>query len=112
MAKKIYITDPTTDTKYTIEYDRDSVVFAESIGFDAAKAASTYGTDMVAVFRAGFHKHHPFVSKDVIYGIWDRISDKQGLFMQLMEMFSEPFNALIAEPEEGGEGNVTWVAAD
>lgn len=112
MAKKIYLTDPTTNVKYTIEYDRDSVVYAESIGFDASKAASAYGTDMVTVFRAGFHKNHPFVAKDVVYGIWDRIADKQGLFTVLMEMFMEPFNALMQEPEEGGAGNVTWEATE
>lgn len=112
MAKKVTVTDPTTKQDYIIEFDRDSVVYAESIGFDVTKAATAYATDMVTLFRAGFHKNHPFVSKEVVYGIWDRVKDKQGLFGLLMDMFMVPYNALVDEPKDGDKGNVTWEATE
>ncbi|MDD6566983.1 MAG: DUF5055 domain-containing protein [Parafannyhessea umbonata] len=108
MAKKITLTDPKTKVAYTLEYDRDSVVYAESLGFDMTRAESSYATDMVTLFRAGFHKNHPGVSKDVIYGIWDRVPDKQGLLGVLIEMFGEPLQALLVEPKDGDKGNVSW----
>ena len=34
MAQSIKFTDPKTDTEYTLEYDRDSVRFAEDLGIN------------------------------------------------------------------------------
>lgn len=112
MARKITLTDAKTKESYVIEYDRDSILYAESIGFDATKAQGAIATDMVTLFRAGFHKNHPLVGKDVVYEMWDRISDKQGLFSILMQMFQEPYEALLSEPAKDSKGNVTWEATE
>lgn len=106
--KKITIKDPATNASYTIEYDRDSVVYAESIGFRIQDASTAIATDMVTLFRAGFHKDHPYVPKDTVYAIWDRIPKKQELFMKLMDMFMVPYKSLMDEPDEGDAGNASW----
>lgn len=111
MARQIHLTDPVTGLGYTLEFDRDSVVYAESIGFSIAKVRDAVATDMITLFRAAFHKHHPAIGKDDAYAIWDRIPSKQELFELLMDMFQEPFNALIEEPSEGDSKNVSWVVA-
>lgn len=108
MARQINLTDPVTGQGYTLEFDRDSVVYAESIGFSITRVRDAVATDMTTLFRASFHKHHPGITKDDAYAIWDRIPGKQELFEVLMDMFQEPFNALIEEPSEGDSKNVSW----
>lgn len=101
MAKSIKLTDPSTGTTYTLEFDRDAVVYAERIGFDITKASTAYATDTVALFRAAFHKNHQYVTDAVIDGIWDRLPGKSEVMQVLIEMFVEPYNALLSEPGDG-----------
>lgn len=105
---RIHLTDPVTNAEYTLEFDRDSVMYAESLGFDLSKAETTVATDVVCMFRAAFKKHHPRLDLATIDGVWDRISDKRTLTEALVEMFNEPYAALFNEPEGDSKNVATF----
>lgn len=107
------VKDGRTGETYRLEYDRDSVVYAEKLGFNVTEAASAYATDMVTLFRAAFHKNHRNVPVATIDDLWDHMPNKGEVFMKLFEMFMEPYNALLAEPKKGDAKNaVTFELVD
>jgi len=108
MAAQIHLTDPITNGEYTLEFDRDSVKYAESLGFDLTRAETTVATDVICMFRAAFHKHHPRLDLATIDGIWDRISDKKTITEALIEMFNEPYRVLFSEPEGDSKNVATF----
>lgn len=110
MAKKINLIDADTGKTYVLEYDRSSVAYAESIGFNPRKAGDAPMTVTMALFRAAFQKHHPRVSDDDVQRLFDDVDDKDGLYSVLGGMLEETYSTLT--DREGGErrGNVTWKA--
>ena len=88
-------------TDYTLEFTRDSIKQMERLGFSLDTAASQPVTALEALFKGAFSAHHPRISQTVLKEIWDDMDDKNGLFEALIELYSEPLEALFKEPEEG-----------
>lgn len=110
MAKTIQLTDAGTGKTYVLEYDRASVVYAESIGFSPRKAADAPMTATMTLFRAAFHKNHPRVQDDEIDRLFDAVPDKDGLYSVLGEMLQETYGTLEVSEDGEDRGNVTWKA--
>lgn len=47
------------------------------------------------------------MKREVIDRIFEKMTNKMDLVMRLAEMYNEPIEALVDEPEES-EGNLTW----
>jgi len=94
---------------YTLEYTRRTVSEMERDGFIAADIDRMPMTLLPKLFGGAFLAHHRFVKKEVIQKIYDSMRDKTELIGKLAEMYNEPLNALVADPEES-EGNVVWTA--
>ena len=58
------------------------------------------------LFAGAFLAHHSNVKRDKIDKIYKLMGDKTKLISALTEMYNEPIEALLAEPEDGK--NVTW----
>ena len=67
-------------------------------------------SELPALFAGAFLAHHRFIKQDLIDRIYEKLTNKQELIGKLAEMYNEPINALIDEPEEN-EGNVSWTAS-
>ena len=110
MAKQLTINDPITGVTYTLEYTRKSVEMMEKNGFVAEDVQRKPMTMLPALFAGAFFAHHRFVKRDVIDGIFGRMTHKDELFAALVEMYNEPLLSLLDEPEqqENDEGNLSW----
>ena len=108
MAKTITI--QYEGTEYTLEFTRKSIEQMERQGFDIGEIRDKPMTTLPGLFAGAFLAHHRFVKKDVIDAIFTKITNKQEFLSKLAEMYSEPLEALMDEPEES-EGNATWGAS-
>lgn len=108
MAKTINFNFEGTD--YTLEYTRASVATLEKQGFNINDISDKPLITLPTLFAGAFLAHHRFVKRDVIDKIYAKMTNKMDLVMRLAEMYNEPIEALVDEPEES-EGNLTWGAS-
>lgn len=107
MAKTINIKHG--DTEYTLEFTRKSIETMERQGFVLEDIRTKPMTTLPALFAGAFLAHHRFVKGDTVSAIFAKLPNKDELLQKLGEMYSEPIEALMDEPEES-EGNLTWGA--
>ena len=107
MAKTVNIRYDGVD--YTLEYTRKSVETMEKQGFVVSDVSTKPVSTLPVLFAGAFLAHHRFVKKEIVDAIFDKIPNKSEFLQKLSEMYSEPIEALMEEPEES-EGNVSWEA--
>lgn len=106
MAKTITINYE--GAEYTLEYTRKSIETMERQGFVLSDIKSRPMSTLPALFAGAFLAHHRYVKKEKVDAIFENLTNKEVLFEKLAEMYAEPLEALMDEPEENTEGNVTW----
>lgn len=106
MAKSIKIT--ANDGKdYTLGYTRKTVTLMSQSGFNIEDVKDKPIVALPQLFAGAFLKNHRYIKDNVIDDIWKTLPNKEDLILALIEMYQEPINALIDEPEES-EKNSTW----
>ena len=106
MGKTINLT--TKDgQKYTLEFTKKSIKEMEANGFRIDKLNEMPITAVSELFAGAFIAHHKFLKKNVVEELFNGITKKEDLFATLVEMYTEPYSALMNDPEDG-EGNVSW----
>lgn len=95
---------------YVLEYNRRSVEVLESRGFNLADIDSKPMLTLPRLFEGAFIAHHRFVKKNVIDKIYEAMPNKDELFENLVEMYQEPINTLVEEPDEKGK-NIDWTVS-
>lgn len=108
MAKTITFTYEGHD--YTLEFTRKSIETMERQGFVARDIATRPMSTLPVLFAGAFLAHHRFVKKETVDAIFAQLTNKDDLIDKLAEMYNEPLEALLVDPE-GSEGNVTWGAS-
>ena len=108
MAKTIRINYE--GAEYTLEFTRRSIETMERKGFVITDLEDKPMSTLPALFAGAFLAHHRFVKKEVIDSIFKKLTNKEEFLQKLAEMYSEPLEALMEEPEES-EGNLTWGAS-
>ena len=98
------------DKDYCLEYTRKSVEMMEKQGFVASDISDKPMTVLPSLFAGAFLANHRFAKKEDIDEIFAKMTNKSELIGKLAEMYNEPIEALIGEPEES-EGNVDWTAS-
>lgn len=102
-VRPIVITDENGE-KFTLEFNREAVRFAEMRGFDLDDVAKTPMTKVPEMFYYAFRMHHKNVSRqktDKIFfeGIGGHSNMPEGFLERLFQLYAEPFNALNDEGE-------------
>lgn len=111
MAKQLTFTDPLNGETYTLEFTRKTVEQMERSGFVSSELASKPMLHLPRLFAGAFLAHHRFVRTDVIDDLYSRMKNKDDLLSKLIEMYNEPLETLMAEPEEEDESkNMEWSA--
>lgn len=105
MAKKIKITFK--GEVYTLEYTRKSVEAMERRGLKLSELSDKPMTTLPLLFTGAFLAHHKFLKQDVIDEIFAQTPNREDLLHTLIEMYNEPVNALMSDPEENS-GNASW----
>lgn len=94
---------------YCLEYTRETVIMMERRGFKAQEVTEFPMSMLPELFAGAFLAHHRYESRKVIDEILDTITNRRELVGKLSEMYNEPLNAMLNEPEET-TGNVAWTA--
>lgn len=94
---------------YTLAYDRASAQKAEkTYDISLTGLQKMHMADIEGTFKGSFIKNHPSTPDSVKEEILDRLGDHSELFKNVMLMYTECFQSLFTEPEEGKA--ITWTA--
>lgn len=96
---------------YTLEYTRDTVRQMELSGFNIHDIDSKPQTCVEKLWNGAFLAHHRNEKASVVEAIYNKMPRKQDLLEALIELYNEPLNALLEEPDEDEEGNIEWRAS-
>ena len=110
MAKTITFTYK--KTAYTLEFTRETVSLLEQSGLSLADVQGIMDkpiTSMKMLFTGAFLAHHRKAASitTLIDEIWETIPDKEGLIENLVEMYVEPVESMMSDPEDE-KGKTTW----
>lgn len=110
MAKTITFTYK--KTAYTLEFTRETVSMLEQNGLsldDVQNISKRPITSMKMLFRGAFLVHHKKAASidNLIDEIWETIPDKHELIENLVEMYIEPVDSLLNDPEDE-KVKTTW----
>lgn len=96
--------------EYRLEYTRSTVKEMERQGFVSSDVSDKPMTTLPKLFAGAFKANHPREKSEVIEEIYRIMPDKKDLISCLAEMYAEPINSLLDEPD-GEQGNVIrWTA--
>ena len=95
---------------YTLEFNRRAVEQMERNGFIASDITDKPMTTLPTLFRGAFLANHRFIKAELVDEIYSHMTNKTELIGKLAEMYNEPLEALVKDPDEGDEGNVDWAA--
>lgn len=99
------------DKNYTLEFTRKTVTELERKGFNTSEIPNRPMYMLPVLFSGAFLAHHRLLKQEVIDEIFAHMTNKEELIEKLSEMYNEPLETLIEDPEEGAEGNVDWTAS-
>lgn len=91
---------------YKLEYTRRTVQEMEREGFEVDNIQSKPMTALPALFAGAFKANHRFMKRDLIDEIYQAMPNKEGLIQKLAEMYNEPLQSLLSDPDEGSEKKV------
>ena len=96
---------------YTLAFNRKTVQQITRQGFKPEMIAEQPALGIPMLFKGAFMVHHRMIRDDLTDKIWDSLKNKSDLIGKLLEMYIEPINVLISDPEnEDDEKNVDWGA--
>lgn len=95
--------------EYTLEFTRRTVQEMERDGFNVNDIAEKPMSALPALFAGAFRAHHRFMKRELTDEIYQSMPNKEKLIEKLAEMYNEPIQTLLTEPEEA-EKKVDWTA--
>ena len=94
---------------YCLEYTRESVKQMEREGFKSSDVLEKPMITLPKLFAGAFKAHHRFgIKSNEIEAMFNKFTNKDALFEKLAEMYNEPMEAMLDEPEEGNA--IAWEA--
>lgn len=107
----IKVTDKETGNVYELDFNRDSVRFAEARGFDTDDVRKYPATKIPELFFYSFRAHHKMMSKDQT----DRLLKKLGgmntkVLGRLLDLYNQAGLTGVLSVDDGDEKNSegTW----
>lgn len=92
-------------TEYQLEFDRNSIVYLEKMGFSLETFSSQPMTQYPLLFKGAFFKNHRFMRDDEKEKLFENIKNRDKLMAALIEMVTESYQSLASSNDEG---NVDW----
>lgn len=105
-VKPIILHDTENNRDYTLEFNRDTIKFAEQRGFKLEDVDNYPMSKVPEFFWYSFRMHHPSFSLNQAEKLLDRMGGmSEPLARRLGELWAVPFNTL--NTEDGDEKNAT-----
>ena len=105
----IILHDTEEGVDYTLEFNRESVRFAEARGFDISDVGKFPMTKLPELFYYAFRMHHKSVSREksdrILFDYLGGMPD--GMAERLGALYSAPFDALTASEEKSKNARIT-----
>lgn len=107
--KPIILTDEETGDKYTLEFNKESIKFAESRGFKREDVVEYPMTKIPEMFFYAFRKNHPTLARNKTDAILERLGGVPAIlnnseFMErLGQLYAEPYTALPQGDEKNSK---------
>ncbi len=95
---------------YILEYTRASIRRMEAQGFRIDDVEGAPLSTLEALFEGAFYANHKSIRPALLEEIHGELSDKEGLYAKLFEMYAETVNTLVMDDEEDS-GNIKWETA-
>lgn len=92
---------------YVLEFDRKTVKQLMGNGLNMDYFSNNPIDAIPRLFKASFFKNHRRTTENVKDEIFKLISDKEGLYQALIELYLEPIQELMDEPEDESS-KITW----
>lgn len=107
--KPIKITDSEKGIEYTLEFNRESVIFTNNQGFKASELTDNLEGMLPILFYGAFRMHHRDISRQKTDKmLWEDIGEvSQDFIVRLVELYTEPRNALIKDDAKPKNSNLT-----
>lgn len=105
MAKQLTINN--NGRVYTLEFNRETVMAMERLGFDVNHVMEKPMTMLPMLFTGAFAMHHKALAQETVDGVYKSIKGKDKLLGALVTMYRDTVDTLFDEPEED-EGNAVW----
>ena len=94
-VKPIILTDEETGIEYTLEFNRESVMFAEARGFKISDVADYPMSKIPELWFYAFRMHHKNLARAKTDALLDGLGGiPAGLMERLGELYAAPFSAL------------------
>lgn len=105
--KPIILTDTETNEKYTLEFSRDSVKFAEDRGFTISDLEKFPMTKVPELFFYAFRMHHKNMSRQQTDKmLFEQIGGvPEGMLERLVQLYSAPYD--VFEKRESKNSTMT-----
>lgn len=100
-SKPIVLTDTDTGNQYTLEFNRESVKFAEQRGFSIGDVARYPMLKAPELFWYAFRMHHKNVSKEKAERIlFDDLGGmSESMLDRLIELYDMPYETLLSDED-------------
>lgn len=96
-------------TEYVLEFTRNTVKRMEANGFVPDDVQRKPMSLIPELFAGAFMANHRWVKRTLIDEMFDTMPNKMELLNKLIEMYNEPYAAILEEPD-ANEGNASWTA--
>lgn len=98
----IVLEDPESGEKYTLEFSRESVKFAEQRGFKISELTDFPHLNIPALFYYAFRMHHPNIGRNqaekMLEALGGLLPEELG---RLVDLYNQPSTSLIITTEGG-----------
>lgn len=90
------------DKEYTIQLNRDSVVWLESVGFSLEDITKKPVTSIDLLWAAGFVMNHPEVNAGLALKLQQSYKEEGGDVMEVIKFISEEYQTFITALSDTG----------
>lgn len=99
-VKPIVLKDTENGDEFTLEFNRESVRFAESKGFNLDDLLQKPVTTVPDFFYYAFRMHHRALARNKVDAIFEELGGLTApMIERLTELYTAPYDALIQDEE-------------
>lgn len=105
-VKPIKVTDNDTGMTYTLEFNRESIKFAESKDFDIQELAKKPMSMIPDLWFYAFRMHHKMLPREKTDKLLEGLGGiPEGLLQRLVELYTIPYQVLLPQGDENSKNS-------
>lgn len=108
-VKPIKLTDNDNGKVYTLEFNREAVIWCENKGVRLNNLNDITLNTIQTIWVGAFKYHHPEVSQTLALKLLDEVKLSQKAIERLLELYALPYNTLLLDEDNGESKNSRMV---